>query len=246
MNSKGIVALEDTSVCMKCLKKHATQTYGIGYRGYGSIFDNFNTHFHFCDDCAKEEYREWVSESGDLGEDEEGWYGEQYQYEEKIEKLIKSLPLESQELFYNRFASGACANYNMTPQDWIDFELDELPHDKCQEYGFYSPEQRKAYQERFPNCECVTIKKYSDGFRNSQCPYGAFGGENGEAESTYGECYMCDCYKPRKGDIAIINEVDEYYENEKARLLHMLDYANTRLKELEESVANYMDKYDEY
>ena len=55
MNSKGIVALKDTSVCMKCLKKKATHTYRISGRGYGSIYDNFNSQFHLCDDCAKEE-----------------------------------------------------------------------------------------------------------------------------------------------------------------------------------------------
>lgn len=245
MNSKGIVALEDTSVCMKCLKKHATQTYGIGYRGYGSIFDNFNSHFQLCDDCARDEYRLWADESGECDEDEEGFYGEQYQYEENIEELIESFPLEGQELFYNRFAGGAGSHYNMTPQDWIDFKLDELPHEKCNEYGFYSPEEKKAYKERFPNCKCVVIEKYSDGSQGSHCPYGSFGGENGEADNLSGECYMCDCYELRKGDIEIINEIEEYYENEKARLLHMLEYANKRLKELDENVEQYMDKYDE-
>ena len=45
MNSKGIVALTDTDICMKCLKKKATHTYRIYGRGYGSSFDMSDTKF---------------------------------------------------------------------------------------------------------------------------------------------------------------------------------------------------------
>lgn len=244
MNSKGIVALTDTDVCMKCLKKKATHTYTISGRGYGSIYDNFNSQFHLCDDCARDEYRLWVEENGECDEDEEGFYGEQYQYEENIEELIKSFPLEGQELFY-RFADGAGVGYYMTPQDWIDFKLDELPHEKCNEYGFLSPEERNAYKERFPNCACVVVEKYKDGSQSSSCPYGAFGDENGDVGVNISdECYMCDCYEPREGDIKIIDEVAEYYKNEKDRLIHMLQYASTRLRELEDDAEKYMDTHD--
>ena len=58
MNSKGIVALKDTSVCMKCLKKKATHTYTIYGRGYGSSFDMSDTKFQCCDDCDKPEYED--------------------------------------------------------------------------------------------------------------------------------------------------------------------------------------------
>ena len=100
MNSKGIVALTDTDVCMKCLKKKATHTYTIYGRGYGSSFDMSNTKFQCCDDCDKPEYEEWFNEQEVMDD-----YVETYQYEEKIWDLIKSLPLESQELFENRFNS---------------------------------------------------------------------------------------------------------------------------------------------
>ena len=49
MNSKGIVALTDTDICMKCLKKKATHTYRIYGRGYGSSFDMSDTKFQCCD-----------------------------------------------------------------------------------------------------------------------------------------------------------------------------------------------------
>ena len=172
MNSKGIVALKDTSVCMKCLKKKATHTYTIYGRGYGSSFDMSDTKFQCCDDCDKPEYEEWFNETEVMD-----GYVETYQHEEKIWDLIKSLPLEGQELFENRFDSDG---YHMDAQDWIDYQLDELPNEKCNKYGFYSPEEKKAYKERFPNCECVIIEKYSDGSQSSHCPYGAFVRENGK------------------------------------------------------------------
>ena len=41
----------------------------------------------------------------------------------------------------------------------------------------------------------------------------------------------------------IINEVDEYYENEKARLEDMLKYATERLKALENDKIAYIEKH---
>ena len=225
MNSKGITALTDTTVCMQCLKKKATHTYSIYGRGYGSDYDNFNSKFQLCDDCAKDEYKTWTDE-------ECHWEGvmlcgEVYKYEGNISALLKSFPLEAKELFYNRFATGANAD-TMKPQDWIDFQVGEL-----------------SYKERFPNCACVTVKKNKDGSQGSKCPYGAFGDEIGNADSnTSCKCYMCSYYKPRDGDINIIDEVAEYYKNEKYRLIHMLQYASTRLRELEDSVEEYMKKHD--
>ena len=65
MNSKGIVALKDTSVCMKCLKKKATHTYTIYGRGYGSSFDMSDTKFQCCDDCDSPEYEEWFKKNNE-------------------------------------------------------------------------------------------------------------------------------------------------------------------------------------
>ena len=41
----------------------------------------------------------------------------------------------------------------------------------------------------------------------------------------------------------IINEIDEYYENEKTRLENMLRYATERLKELEDDKMTYIEKH---
>lgn len=244
MNTKGIIALKDTNLCMKCLKKKATHTYTISGRGYGSIYDNFNSKFHLCDDCAKEEYREWVNE---YCESDENNYVEDYQYERNLRDLINSFPLESRELFYNRFSYGACASHDMKPQDWIDYHLDELPHRKCKQYGLYSPQEISAYAERFPNCNCVVINKYKDGSQGSSCPYGAHGSKNGDVDinNIWNSCYMCTHYKPREGDIKVIDKVAEYYKNEKDRLIHMLQYASTRLRELEDGVEKYINIHGE-
>lgn len=242
MNSKGITALTDTTVCMQCLGKKATHTYSIYGRGYGSDYDNFNSKFQLCDDCAKDEYKTWADEESHW--EGEMFCGEVYKYEGNISALLKSFPLEAKELFYNRFATGANADI-MKPQDWIDFELNELPYKKCKKYGLISPQERVAYIERFPNCSCVVINKYKDGSQDSSCPYMAHGDKNGNAGLNIShECYMCSHYKPREGDIKIIDETTEYYKNEKDRLIHMLQYASTRLRELEDSVEEYMNKHD--
>ena len=236
MNSKGIVAIKDETICMKCLKKKAAHTYYISYRGYGSSFDDMETKFQCCDDCDKPEYDEWFNEKEVMND-----YVETYQHEDKILDLIHSLPLESQELFENRFENRG---YKMDSQDWIDYELNELPHEKCKEYRMYSPQERAAYKERFPNCECVKINKYKDGSQGSSCPYGAHGDKDGNIGlNIWNECYMCTHYKPREGDIEIIDKVDEYYKNEKDRFIHMIQYAGSRLGELEKSVEKYMDTH---
>lgn len=266
MNSKGIVALKDTkNLCYKCLqKKDKVHKIKIGGSGYGSSFDNFSTSLQLCDDCYKESTKDkpiWNMKTvyGDMhfsfGESKNNEYykdrivnepiDQRYEYDDEMIEYIHNLPLESRELVYNRNSYGALANYNMKPQDWIDFKLDELPHKKCKQYGFYSPQERNAYKERFPNCECVVINKYKDGSQGSSCPYGAHGDGNGNIGlNTYSQCYVCTQYKPREGDIKVIDKVSEYYKNEKDRLIHMLQYASTRLRELENDVEKYMDRHD--
>ena len=123
----------------------------------------------------------------------------------------------------------------MKPQDYIDYKLNELPHKICKHYCMYSPKEKTAYKERFPNCGCVEIIKYSDGSQGSKCPYGAFGDKDGNIDLNISDkCYMCTHYKSRRGDIKVVNEgTIEYYENEKDRLIHMIQYAENGLNELE-------------
>lgn len=242
MNSKGIKAVTDTKICMKCLKKKASHFYSLYGRGYGSIFDEFNSKVQLCDDCNDENVKIWIEEKGKW--DKEDFCGEEYEYEDKLEDFLESLPIQGRELFHNRFGTGSNALYNMEPQDWIDFELDELPHKVCKKYGFYSKEEKDAYHERFPNCKCVTITKYSDGSSGSDCHNMARGDGEGKCGlNCYNECYMCTDYEPRTSEIEIIDEVEDYYKHEKERLIHMIQYGATRLKELEMDVKTYMGKH---
>lgn len=203
MNSKGIVALEDTSVCMKCLKNKATHTYRIYGRGYGSAFDMSDTKFQCCDECDKPEYKEWFNETEVMDD-----YIETYQHEEKILDLINSLPLESQELFKNRFDNNG---WHMESQDWIDYQLDELPHEKCKEYGYYSPKDIEAYETKFTTCEYVANVTWNDDSKGSWCPFGA-SGDYGQKVDKYvnlsDECTDCTYYKLRKNSIKEIKGED--------------------------------------
>lgn len=240
MNSKGIVALTDHSVCMKCLSKKATHTYTIYGRGYGSIFDGTNTKLQLCDDCHKDEYETWFNEDCTYSD-----YCEDYTYEDNIRELISSLPLEAQELFDNTFASGWTAR-TMDSQDWIDYELGELPHDKCKEYCLYSPQEIKAYNDRFPTCANVFLKTYSDGSGGCRCSLGAYGNKDGSCGvNISSECYQCAWYTPRVDKMKKINEVDEFIKSETTRLKDMLEYATTRLEVLNQGYEQYIEKFGE-
>ncbi len=264
MNSKGIVAIRDTkNLCFKCLqRKDNIRNIHIGVSGYGSAFDNMGTSLQLCEKCYAESTKDnpiWNMERvyGLMHFNEytpkssipkycfvEENIDKRYLYDYEMSEYLQNLPLEGREIVYNRNAYGACADFNMTPQDYIDFELDELPHKKCKQYGFYSPQEKAAYKERFPNCNCVVINKFKDGSQASSCPYGARGNEKGDVDlNIWDECYMCTHYQPRKGDIQVVNKVKEYYRHEKDRLIYMLQFASTRLRELEDSVEDYMDKH---
>ena len=196
MNSKGIMALKDTSVCMKCLKRKATRIYTIYGRGYGSFFDMVETKFQCCDECDKPEYEEWFNETESMD-----GYVETYQHEENILNLINSLPLVSKELFDNRFDGGG---WHMEAQDWIDYQLDELPHEKCREYGYYSPRDIEAYKNKFTTCEHVTNVVFDDDSKGSWCPFGA-NGDYGQKVDKCGnisdKCTDCKYYKLRENPI---------------------------------------------
>ena len=203
MNSKGIIAIADKSICMKCLKSEATNTYTIYGRGYGSSFDSMDTKFQCCDECDNPEYKEWFNETETMD-----GYVETYEHEEKIWDLISSLPLESRELFENSFDSHA---WQMEPQDWIDYSLDELPHEKCKEYALYSPKDIEAYKTRFTTCEHVVNVTWDDNSNGSWCPFGvngSYGQKIDEHDNVHDECTDCKYYKLRESAIKEIDGED--------------------------------------
>jgi hypothetical protein len=97
----------------------------------------------------------------------------------------------------------------------------------------YSPQEKKAYKDRFPNCKHVEIKIYSDGSKGSKCYMGARGnGEGNCGSNMYDDCYLCDRYEERTGEIKIIDELSEYYKREEERLNDMIAYAMKRLEKI--------------
>lgn len=228
MNSRNIKPLEDKNVCLICQKRKATNTYNICGRGYGSDFDNVDITFQCCDECNKPQFEDWFNEACELSYN----YIEEYKFEENIHKLIESLPLNSQEVLLN--SSSSCVYHYMNSQDWIDYQLDELPHDKCKKYGMYSPEERQAYKDRFPTCGCVERKVYKDGSSGCGCKFGAYGNSDGSCDNynTWTKCYMCKNYKPRVDKIKEINVTDEMMRREEARLQDMLNYVTKQLEKI--------------
>lgn len=213
MNSKGIVAIPQEKVghiCFNCLTETDNlHKISIPAMGYGSSFDNLSTEVHLCDKCYQESNPE-IWSMKEISEE----YWEEYVHEKEMLEYIKNLPLQSREIVWNHFAHGAGADYNMESQDWIDFELGELSHEKCKEYGYYSPQEEQAYKERFPTCEYPVNITYEDGSHGCHCrvnTYTAFGeyGQTCDEYNISNECYECEYYKKRETAIEEIKSIDE-------------------------------------
>lgn len=195
------------NVCFKCLKEFKEDKLHKIYipeMGWGSGFDCRSTRINLCEDCYKQTNSKWWELEEVIDEDDGVYWGSWYKYEDEIFDFVDALPIEGRELFYNRYASDAL----LTPQDWIDYKLGILSHDKCKEYGLYSCDEIKAYKQRFPKCKHVKIVKYDDDYIISQCPLGATGNENGQANITPStECYQCILFKEKCNNITnVINE----------------------------------------
>lgn len=202
MNTKGITAIDPdsaTHLCMKCLcRDKPVRTISISALGYGSGFDGISTKIQLCDSCYAESNPEiWSLEI--VGED----YSEEYKHEADMFRYIGSLPLESQELVRNTYETGYGASYIMDAQDWIDYQLNELPHDKCKEYGLYSSEEIAAYKERFFTCEYPYTRSYNDGSEGGWC---ALHGAHENHVSC--ECYECADYKVRCSPRRTVKDID--------------------------------------
>lgn len=222
MNSKHILPIKNKNcTCMNCLKEfneNELHIIKINELGYGSAFDGLNTQIILCNNCfekSNQNYsdiwtlnvkKQWASECTYYKDVKKDFIiNEEYEHESEILIYINSLPIQSQELIWNTFATGYLADYKMKPQDWIDYELNELPFEKCQEYALISPEEIKAYNEKFSTCEWVVNVEYSDGSNMSTCPYHAYGDKDQIPIKRYcPECYICENYKKRENEIKTI------------------------------------------
>lgn len=123
------------NVCFNCLKETIVHKINIPALGWGSQFDNFSTRIQLCDDCYSVTNPDWWKLNVIKGKTD--LEGEHYEYEDEILKFVEQMPLAGQELFWNRYATGAFVSYYMEAQDWIDYQLGILPHEKCKEYDLY-------------------------------------------------------------------------------------------------------------
>ena len=226
VKTKKIKAICNTDkLCWKCLKESDNMhQIHIPDCGYGSRFDSFSTQLQLCESCFADSQKDkpiwnmeivygnmsYTKENGDLDvESVDEDIDQRYKYDYEMDKYLSELPLESQELVYNSFSEGT--GYHMEPQDWIDYHLGVLPHEKCEEYGLYSPDEKKAYYERFPTCQYPVQITYDDGIKGCHCPFGAFGKyEDGKviAENLSNRCYGCIYYKERTGTVLTIDDKD--------------------------------------
>jgi hypothetical protein len=228
MNIEKVLAVKNpNNTCCNCLKEKQTHKIMICELGYGSSFDGFSTRLNFCEDCLQLTDKKWWN----FETLEENEYCHSYKYEKEILEFVKQMPLAGQEMFYNQFSNSH--HCNMSSQDWIDHQLGILPHEKCKEYGFYSPDEIKAYQDRFPNCKHVKINIYSDGSKGSRCFMSASGDGDGKCYGVSDECYMCGSFEERNGEIIVVDTLKEFYEREERRLRNMIEYANKRLEMIE-------------
>lgn len=200
-------------LCWKCLQsfdKSKIHNIHIGSLGYGSAFDGVNTKLQLCDNCYEKSNPEiWSMKTHQYND-----YCEKYICEEEMLAYINGLPIQGQQFVKNEFATGWNAD-NMKPQDWIDYELDILPHEKCKEYGMYSPQEIKAYNNRFQSCEYVTNRIWNDKSKASYCPFGASGDYGQKCSCNIStECYECKYYTKRTTPIKDVdnNDFKDYME----------------------------------
>lgn len=205
-NNKAIQNPENT--CFNCLKETIVHKIKIPALGWGSQFDNFSTRIHLCDNCYKLTNSNWWKLKTIKGKDDLS--GVWYEYEDEILNFVEQMPLAGQELFWNRYATGAFVSYYMEAQDWIDYRLGILPHEKCKEYGLYSPQEIQAYEERFTSCQHPANRVYEDGTKNCWCPLGAYGEADQKIDNhnISEECYECKYYTLRKTPIIEIKDED--------------------------------------
>lgn len=216
MISKPKAVENPEDICFKCLGEFIEKELHkiiIPSMGWGSGFDMWSTRINLCKDCASvyTDPRWWQLEEI---EGESDISGSWYKYEDEIFDFVGTLPMESQELFWNRYSTDS---YTMNSQDWIDYQLDLLPHERCKEYGIYSPQERQAYQERFPICNKVKIVVYEDDSRGSRCLFRAYGYKDGTADkyNISSKCYECLVFEQREGEIEIYSKEDmEIFELE--------------------------------
>lgn len=108
--------MSNKNLCNNCNCK-STKTFELSGRGYGSkFFDGLDFVIELCDNCIKElnVVDEWFDNDINAVED---LFIFDYKNEDKIVKLISSLPLSSQEKILNK--PTPCCAFEMDTEEWM-------------------------------------------------------------------------------------------------------------------------------
>jgi len=221
------------NTCFNCLQEKQVHKIRIPTLGHGSKFKFFSTRLNLCPECLKQTNLNWwkLEIVEDNIQDKNCWYSLRYKYEKEILEFINQMPIEGRELFYARFGNGANADH-MSGQDWIDYQLDRLSHEKCKLYGCFSPDEIKSYDKRFPICDKVKKVIYEGKDENKKyivlklrCPFGV------DDNRTHSQCYECKLFVERNGEIEIM-DIDDFeiyeLENELALKIMLKELRNNK------------------
>jgi len=209
------------SICFKCLQEKVTKIILIHPLGYDSFFDSWGTEIHLCQDCIDSCINPsiWDISSGTLSIVKkqttytDGTFTTEtlyYSHEDEIVDYINQLPIQSQELVFNRFAWGSSI-VPMKPQDWIDYHSGILSHEDSKKYGLISLDELKAYHKRFPICKHVRILTELDKPIYSSCYFGCKGDINGKCSDTVSSlnCYNCEFFKEKEQGVNTFLNIDK-------------------------------------
>ena len=209
------------NICFKCLQEKETIKIPINPLGYDSFFDNWGTEIHLCQDCIDSciDSSIWDVSSGTLNivkkvqTNTNGTTTSEilyYSHEDEIVDYINQLPIQSQELVFNRFAWGSSIT-PMKPQDWIDYNQGTLSHEETKKYGLISLDELKAYHKRFPVCKYVRIITELDKPIYSSCPFGCKGDVDGKCSDIVPpiNCYNCEFFKEKEQGMNTFLHIDK-------------------------------------
>lgn len=129
-----------------------------------------------------------------------------YEHEREMYDYINNLPIEGQELVYNRLAEG-----KYDPQEWIDYYLGELSYELCKKNHWVFNGEFESYQEHYGRCGHVKNLVWGDGSKGSQCfIHPIVNGKYGGICKDIGTgCYNCEYFIERRGNVEDI-ELKDY------------------------------------
>lgn len=213
----------DKEICYHCLSNNDLEEFYFEDIGWNSKFDGLESKIILCKNCIEKLKPLWIPPKTITVEDIHfpEYSTATYAFEEELFEFIENCDIRIKELFFNQYNEGFQFK-KIDSQDWIDYNLGILPHEKCKKYGFISPEETKEYNEKYPNCKHVYNSQIGD-IKFSQCIFNAKGDYNGNTvENTSTQCYNCPHFVKRtrnkKYKDIRYQEIEEYNTYQKIKL----------------------------